>query len=47
MEGCCSGECQEVVHLPEEKQREVRQKVKQEKLFHSHRRPKLKMQKNS
>lgn len=47
MEGCCSAECQDVVHLPEEKQREVRQKVKQEKLFHSHRKPKLKVQKNT
>lgn len=43
MEGCCSADCQEVVHLPEEKQREARKKLKQEKRFHSHRRPDLKM----
>jgi UPF0176 protein len=30
MEGCCSAQCQEVIHLPEEEQKKIRQGIQKE-----------------
>ncbi len=45
MEGCCSDECQTVIHLSEEEQKNLRKKREQKKRFHSHRKPDLKVKK--
>ncbi len=37
MEGCCSGECVDFIHLPEEEQAAVRKGRQNKKRFHSHR----------
>lgn len=46
MEGCCSEDCQRVIHLSEEEQKELRKNREQKKRFHSHRRPDLKVKKS-
>lgn len=35
-EGCCTPQCVEVIHLPEEEQMEIRRKAKETKRFHRH-----------
>jgi len=35
-EGCCTPQCIEVIHLPEEEQMEIRRKAKETKRFHRH-----------
>lgn len=35
-EGCCTPQCVEVIHLPEEEQVEIRRKAKETKRFHRH-----------
>lgn len=40
-EHTCSDECQDVIHLPEEKQKEIRKGKEQKKRFASHRKPSL------
>jgi UPF0176 protein len=42
MEGTCSAECQEIIHLPEEEQKKRRQAREQKKRFHRHRKADLK-----
>lgn len=41
MEGTCSQTCQEIIHLPEAEQKELRQEREQKKRFHRHRRADL------
>ena len=41
MEGTCSAECQEVIHLPEDEQKKIRQHNEQKKRFHSHKKVQL------
>lgn len=36
MEGCCSTECVDIIHLPEEKQAELRRGQENRKRYHSH-----------
>jgi UPF0176 protein len=35
-EGCCTPQCVEIIHLPEEEQAEIRRKAKETKRFHRH-----------
>ncbi len=42
MEKCCSRDCVEFIHLPEEKQRELRKGKKNQKRYHSHQKLNLK-----
>jgi len=35
-EGCCTPQCIEIIHLPEQKQAEIRRKAKETKRFHRH-----------
>lgn len=42
MEACCSAECQEFIHLPEEEQKNRRKGKKNKKRFHSHQKVSLK-----
>ena len=42
MEACCSEECRDVIHLPEDEQRELRKGKKNPKRFHSHQKVELK-----
>lgn len=44
MEGCCSGECKDIIHLPEEEQKKFRKGQKNKKRFHSHQKVDLKKQ---
>lgn len=47
-ENCCSGECQDVIHLPEEKQKELRKGLENSnKIFKKGRSEKLKFKKNN
>jgi len=46
MEGCCSADCKEVIHLSEEEQAKLRKNRSDKKRFHSHRRPDLRMSKS-
>ncbi len=41
-EGTCSPSCQEIIHLPEDKQKKLRKGKKQQKIFHSHKKVNLK-----
>ncbi len=41
-EGTCSAACQEIIHLPEEEQKKLRKGKKQKKIFHSHKKVKIK-----
>lgn len=47
MEGCCSAGCQQVIHMSEEEQAELRKNRGERKRFHSHRRPDLRMQRKN
>lgn len=46
-DNCCSSDCQEVIHLPDEEQRKIRKgKVKEERYFKKGRAPQLKYKKS-
>ena len=42
MEGCCSGECINIIHLPEDEQKNLRKAREQKKRFHRHKKVDLK-----